>query len=151
MRKSFILVLMMMLFLLGGYSVVEATETGKIIGIIKDANKKALPNVTVTVTSPNLMGERTMVTNKKGRFTMPELPIGIYLLQFEHEDKKTIKRPDVKILPYATVKVKLTMTEGSPEDVEVLSGPSDLIDVQSSGHRQTMESDFLQRLPGAGI
>lgn len=64
---------------------------------------------------------------------------------------KTIKRPDVKILPYATVKVKLTMKEGSPDDVEILSGPSDLIDVQSSGQRRTMESDFLQRLPGSKI
>ncbi|MGB3975136.1 MAG: carboxypeptidase-like regulatory domain-containing protein [bacterium] len=151
MRKSFILVLIIALFLLGEYRMAYATETGKIIGTIKDANKKGLPEVTVTVTSPNLMGERTVVTNKKGRFTIPELPIGIYLLQFKHKDMKTIKRPDVKILPYATVKVKLTMKEGSPDDVEILSGPSDLIDVQSSGQRRTMESDFLQRLPGSKI
>lgn len=64
MRKSFILVLIIALFLLGEYRMAYATETGKIIGTIKDANKKGLPEVTVTVTSPNLMGERTVVTNK---------------------------------------------------------------------------------------
>jgi Ca-activated chloride channel homolog len=151
MRKSIVCLLGVTMFLVAEWSFVCASETGQIMGTIKTADGKRLADVTITLTSPNLMGERTAVTNKRGRFTIPALPIGMYLLQFKHGDMKTIKRPDVKVLPYATIKIKLTMTEGSPEEIETLSGPSDLIDVQSSGPRKTMESDFLRRLPGSDI
>lgn len=151
MRKSIVCLLGVTIFLAAEWSLVYASETGQIMGTIRTSENKALADVTITVTSTNLMGERTAVTNKRGRFTIPALPIGMYLLQFEHEKMKTIKRPDVKVLPYATVKIKLTMMAGSPEDIEILSGPSDLIDVQSSGPRKTMESDFTRRLPGSDI
>src|SRR6476661_948700 len=59
------------------------TTTGTISGHVVDSQGLALPGVTVTVSSPNLQGLRTVVTSQNGDFIVAQLPAGAYTITFE--------------------------------------------------------------------
>ena len=54
-----------------------------------------LPGVTVTATSPSLIGVRTTVTQADGKFLFPALPSGTYKLTFELEGFKKVERDNM--------------------------------------------------------
>src|SRR5262245_20083922 len=54
--------------------------TGRLEGRITTEGTP-LPGVTVTVTSPNLQGDRVQVTDERGEFRFPSLPPGTYQLR----------------------------------------------------------------------
>lgn len=63
----------------------QSKNTGAITGKVMDEESNPLPGVTLTLTSPNLMGARSVVTDAGGIFRFPALPPGNYLL-----DRKSV-------------------------------------------------------------
>jgi hypothetical protein len=66
--------------------------TGTISGRVISSDDAPLPGVTVIVTSPNLQGERTVVTTDNGDFVIPLLPPGDYTVVFELSGFQSVKR-----------------------------------------------------------
>ena len=60
-----------------------ASVTGTIQGRVSDASGAVLPGVTVTATSPSMIGAQTQVTNENGTYRMPAVPPAHYTLAFE--------------------------------------------------------------------
>jgi hypothetical protein len=58
-------------------------EQGRLLGTVKDAQGGVLPGVTVTATSPALIGQRTALTESDGRYLITNLVSGPYSLKFE--------------------------------------------------------------------
>src|SRR5688500_20397894 len=86
----------------------EAQEqTGTITGRATDSSGAALPGVTVSVTSPNLIGgARTAVTNEQGVYRMTLLPGGVYAVKFEltgrSEERRVGKEGQYGVAPGQT-------------------------------------------------
>src|SRR4051794_839160 len=59
-----------------------SATTGALIGAVTDSGGGALPGVTVTVTSPQLQGSRTAVTDARGEYIFPLLPAGAYRAEY---------------------------------------------------------------------
>lgn len=58
--------------------------TSNITGRAADSSDAALPGVTVSITSPNLIGgARSSVTDNQGIYRFTQLPAGIYTVKFE--------------------------------------------------------------------
>ena len=55
------------------FAQVSAT-TGSINGKVSDATGGVLPGVTVTISSPNMQGTRTDVTDQQGDYRFPAVP-----------------------------------------------------------------------------
>jgi hypothetical protein len=60
-----------------------ASSTGAINGRVADTSGGILPGVTVTASSPSLMGVQTAITNDTGAYRFPALPPGTYSLSYE--------------------------------------------------------------------
>jgi Cna protein B-type domain. len=73
-----------------------AQTTGRIVGTIEDAQGAVLPGVTVTVTSPQLQGASTTVTDANGQFRFPSLPPGAYHVKAELAGFKSMDN-DVRV------------------------------------------------------
>src|SRR5206468_2353192 len=71
---------------------VQAT---RLAGIVTDAQNAVLPGVTVTATSPSLIGSQAVVTEANGSYRFPSLPEGIYTLAFELTGFQTFKRTSI--------------------------------------------------------
>src|SRR5687768_16286810 len=57
-------------------------EQGRLTGSVSDAQGALLPAVTVTATSPSLIGNEVAVTEAEGKYLFPALPSGTYTLTF---------------------------------------------------------------------
>src|SRR5262249_51236492 len=60
-----------------------SATTGAMNGIVTDNTKAVLPGVTVTITSPAMMGTRTDVTSDQGQYRFAAIPPGEYKVGFE--------------------------------------------------------------------
>ncbi len=54
-----------------------ASSTGTIQGRAADASGAILPGVTVTATSPSMIGAQTQITNENGTYRFPAVPPGV--------------------------------------------------------------------------
>src|ERR1043165_150468 len=73
---------------------------------------KALPGVTVTITSPDLQGTRTAVTGEGGGYRFPALPTGNYTVTFELEGMQKVAK---------NVTVALAQTARADADMRVMA------------------------------
>ncbi|RKH14315.1 TonB-dependent receptor [Corallococcus sp. CA047B] len=123
-----------------GNSVITGTLTNA-------ANKSPLENVVVTATSPQLQGERTVVSDKSGLYRIPQLPSGTYLLRFESQGFKLYERGGVLLRIDRTIRLnaELLPDEGLTENVEVVGAPPS-VDVGSSAAGVTVDQDFIRNI-----
>ena len=70
-------------------SLLAQTTTATLVGRTS-ASDAPLPGVLVTISSPALMGGRTVVTASDGQYIVPALPPGEYVIRFEMEGLEPI-------------------------------------------------------------
>src|SRR5262249_33901180 len=70
-------------------------------GVVSDPQGAVLPGVTVTATSPALIGSRTAVTEVNGTYRIPSLPEGTYALAFELSGFQTYKTREHRLVARA--------------------------------------------------
>ena len=70
---------------------------GRLTGLVTDAQGAILPGVTVTATSPSLIGGQTTVTQADGKFLFPALPTGQYKLVFELSGFQKLTRENINV------------------------------------------------------
>ncbi len=69
--------------MLAGAGFGQGVQTGTVHGTVTDQQNLAIPAVSVTVTSPALLGTREAVSNGVGHYTISALPAGVYEVKFE--------------------------------------------------------------------
>ncbi|WP_420826672.1 carboxypeptidase-like regulatory domain-containing protein [Myxococcus eversor] len=93
-------------------------QGGTILGTVIDAQAWVpVPEVVITLTSPNLQGERTVVTNAQGEYRIPQLPPGVYTLRFEKEPFRPYVRTDVQLRLNRTIRVNVELRPASLGEV----------------------------------
>jgi hypothetical protein len=104
--------------------------TGTISGRVTDSSGGVLPGVTVTATSPNLQGERVIVTSAFGDYVLGLLPPGTYEVTFDLSGFQTAKRS-----------VEVASTEAVPLDMELGVGAlTETISVHGDAARNFAET-----------
>src|SRR5205809_2568730 len=89
--------------------------TGTISGRVVDQGGGGVPGATVTATSPNLQGERTVVTSMYGAYSIPVLPPGDYTVTFELSGFQPITR-HTSVAPTQTVPLDVTLAVGGVQE-----------------------------------
>lgn len=131
------------LILLPAMVFAQAT-TGQLTGNVTQ-NGAPLPGVTVTVTSPNLQGARTTVTNENGAYNFPTLPPGNYAVTFALEGMQTLtKRTNVALVQTSRVDADLQMARVAEAITVTASAPTVLETTQVETNVKQAE---VNRLP----
>jgi outer membrane receptor protein involved in Fe transport len=119
--------------------------TGTISGRVLDQDGAAVPGVTVTATSPNLQGERSVVTSGVGDYVLPLLPPGTYTVRFELTGFEPITRT-VGVAPTQSVPVDVTLAlAGVTEAVTVTGNASAFIETAQVA--TNIKQDLVSTLP----
>ncbi len=133
-------------FLLTSFGIAQKT-TGAITGVVKDVDGKVIPGVTVTVTSPKLMGKRTAVTDDNGKFVFPALPPGVYTVTAELEGFKKFVKTNVVVSLEKTTFVEAKLELGKiTESIEVTASEVG-VDIASSKISTNVKKEFFDALP----
>ena len=95
--------------------------TGTLTGTVVDNSGAALPGVTVTASSPNLQGQRSVQTGGNGSYKLAFLPPGVYSVSYELEGFKTSVK-EVKISAAQTSVADVAMELGAvSEEIVVVA------------------------------
>ena len=85
---------------------------GRLAGIVTDSQGAVLPGVTVTASSPALIGVRTAVTEGDGKYLFPGMPSGTYKLVFDLPGFKKVERDNIVVVLGQTISTDAQMQVG---------------------------------------
>jgi len=123
------------------------TQTGTITGKVTDEAGAVLPGVTVTLTSPDMIGLRTVVTTERGYYHFIMLPVGIYDIKYELEGFGTVELKEIRITIGFIARVAVTLS--AVEETVIRTGESPVVDVESTTKETTFDQSQLDNLPTA--
>lgn len=137
-------VLALAIFGLAPMAEAQNSRTGALSGVVTDDQGGALPGVTVTVTSPQLMGSRTTITNSSGEYDFGLLPPGTYKAEFVLTGLEPKTRENILISLDSTNKVNLTLSVGSFAEAITVTADSVVIDPTQTTVQQNFKKDHLK-------
>jgi hypothetical protein len=86
---------------------------GSILGDVKDASGASVPGAAVVVTNNSTGLTRQGVTDGTGRYTLSDLPAGIYSLKASVQGFKTFERTEVTVSINSVSRIDVTLEIGS--------------------------------------
>ena len=117
-------------------------------GRVTDAATNApVPDVVVTVTSPQLQGEETAVTDANGLWRVQSLPPGDYTIRLDKESYKPFARTSIGVRADATLRVDSQLLPESLKEEVVVVAQNPTVDVSSSNTGLSISGDFARRIP----
>lgn len=124
------------------------TVTGTLFGRIQDAGGGVLPGVSVTISSPSLIGgQQVRVSDTTGEFRFPALPPGTYAVRFELAGFQTVNREGVALGAGATRAVDVTLAVSGLEETVTVVGGAPLVDTKSAQMSTVAGDEVLQNVP----
>jgi hypothetical protein len=146
-RRASALLLVAAALLLVPATGAQAQTTGRILGQVVDAQGAALPGATVTVSSPNLQGVQTQVTDSEGNYRFLSLPPGRYTVKVELASFKTAQQPNVEVGLDRTVTVPITLQLAGVSETVTVNAVSSTIDTTSTVTGVNANADLFNRIP----
>lgn len=120
---------------------------GAIEGRVVDSSGEPLPGVSVTVSSPALIGgPRTVVTGPGGDYRVVSLPPGVYEVEFQLQSYQTVDQQGVRVNIGASAEIDATMTSEFTEEIRVTS-EAPVVNTQSTEVGVSVGEDFFTKLP----
>ena len=102
-------------------SFAQGVQSSTLTGSVTSSDGAPLPGVTVTITSPSLIGERATVTGVNGDYVFKNVPPGNYTVSFGLEGMKTVER--TASLPLGgTARSDASMEVTAAEETIVVTG-----------------------------
>jgi hypothetical protein len=147
MLRAFLSVLLSLLVVSPAFAQSTAAN-GTIEGTILDTSGGVLPGVTVTMVHIETGTERSTVTNEKGLFRAPLLPLGTYRVSAELQGFKKFEQTGIKLSVGETAVVNVTMSVGTvSETITVSSQDVPAIDIARIDIGHTMTDLEVHGLP----
>ncbi len=127
----------------------QNSTTGSIEGTVADVNGAAVPGVTVTVTSPNLIRPQSAVTNEEGIYRLGNLPPGRYSVVIESDKGfARFEQTEVEVNLSRTSTVAVTLRPaGATETVEVTASSGAAIDVTQNTTGTNVSTEQFSNFP----
>src|SRR5919109_3246726 len=140
---------MALIFSLVAMSASAQIGQGTLTGVITDPQGAVLPGVTVTATSPSLIGSRTTTTEGDGRFRLPQLPSGVYKLRFDLSGFSSLERENIQVVLGQTITVDTQLRVAALAETVTVSAESPVVDVTTTRVGTSLKGDELTAIPNA--
>lgn len=135
--------------LLAAWAIPASAQSGLggLRGAVIDSQGLALPGVTVTVTSPAIIGAQTAVTNERGEYRLPNLAPGTYTLVAELAGFAGFRREGILIRTGSTFQVDVTMGLSTLQETVTVTGDSPMIEVDKASNVLNIDGEFQRLMP----
>jgi hypothetical protein len=128
-------------------SVRAQTTTGQIVGTVTAEDGTPINGIEVKAAGPALQGVRRVVTAKDGRFFVPVLPPGIYMLQLSAEGYVSIRLEGVEVALGGTTVADAVLRKGELEESVTVTAEPPLIDKTTADNVVVVPKILLDRMP----
>ncbi|MGQ0732424.1 MAG: TonB-dependent receptor domain-containing protein [Acidobacteriota bacterium] len=132
-----------------GFPAIVAAQTGQgsLRGYVRDTQGGALPGVTITATSADVLRPVMAVTNEEGYYRLLNLPPGTYSLMAELTGFATFKREGILLRAGATFAVDIELALGTLQETITVAGDSPMVEVLRPGNVLNIDGDFQRNMP----
>src|SRR5262245_55785387 len=120
---------------------------GRLAGIVTDNQGAVLPGVTVTASSPALIGVRTAVTEADGKYLFPGMPSGTYKLMFELQGFRKLERENIVVVLGQTISADAQLQIGGVSENVTVQGDSPVVDVTTTKVGTSLKGEALIAVP----
>ncbi len=121
--------------------------TGAINGRVTDGTGAVIPGVTISLSSPSLMGGRTAVSDADGQYRFTAVPPGDYTVMFELAGFSTVRNEGIRISVGFTATVNAQMSLASLAESITVTGQSPVVDTSATQVGNTFDAKQLSALP----
>ena len=126
-----------------------ASSTATITGRVADNSGAVLPGVTVTASSPSMLGTQTAVTNEQGIYRFPAVPPGTYTVTYELPGFSTLRREAIELRLGFTATINVELQVAALQETVTVTGESPVIDTSATRVQQNFKLEELQSIPNA--
>lgn len=122
-------------------------DTGQIQGTATDTSGAVIPDATVTATATATNYVITAQTNSTGFYAFPSLRIGEYVVKIEKPGFQTTVHSGIKLSVQQVAVVDVKMIVGQVDETVQVTGEAPLLETQTGGQGQVIESKRIAELP----
>jgi len=118
------------------------------VGLVKDTSGAVLPGVTVEASSDALIEKsKSAVTDGEGRYTIPDLRPGTYVVTFTLTGFSTIRREGIELPSQMTMTLNADLKVGALEESITVTGNSPVVDVTTAVHTSVLNREAVDNIP----
>ena len=150
--SSFVLVMVAALALIALPAAARAqSATGAIDGIVVDQQNAVLPGVTITVTAVATGVKRSTVTDDKGMFRNPLLPVGDYEVLAELPGFKPQKQTEIHVMIGQSLTLRIEMAVGGVVETVTVAGSTPVVETSRDRKSTRLNSSHCtpSRMPSS--
>lgn len=126
----------------------QTQTTGNVEGTVTDPNGAVVPNVTITISGPNLIRSQTTTSDADGYYRFSQVPPGRYTVDvaaangFNAYKNETI---EVNLSKGVTANIQLSLATGNVGTVDVVASPQ--IDQSNNVQGSNISTEFFSNIP----
>ena len=145
--KREFLVRLILLAVVFAISLLAQGDRGEITGSVTDPSGAVVPGARITVIQRGTNTTYKTTTNTAGDFTVPSLPVGVYMVKVEREGFKTDITENVEITPGRTVRTDVKLQVGqSVQSVEVMAN-AQMVQTENARVSTEVSNTLVDALP----
>ena len=125
----------------------QTVAIAQMSGVVSDESGAALPGVEVEVTQTATGATRLAITDARGEYVLPSLPVGPYTLQAKLQGFATYQQTGITLTVGASPVVNVMMKLSAVQETITVTANSPLIDTRNTGVGTTVTEEQMVGLP----
>src|SRR5437667_2121974 len=132
---------------LGTCFVFAQTSTATILGVVKDTSGALIPGVSITVKHVDTGLTRNAITNERGGYSVPLLPVGAYEITTTMPGFKQAVRSGINLVVGQEAVVDLTLEVGAAAEQVTVTEEAPLVNTTTSSTSGVITEQQVKDLP----
>jgi len=124
-----------------------AQSTGRIRGVVSDAQGGLVPGATILVRNQSTGEERTTVSDRQGDFVVPALPVGVYRIEVRLQGFQSKVVTDLRLEVAQTIVQNIQLTVGNLSEEVSVVGQASVVETATTSVGQVIDSRTVQEMP----
>jgi hypothetical protein len=133
-----------------GCATVWGQATAQINGSVKDTSGALIPGVEVSAIHVATGTRRTAVTNERGDYVLPNLPVGAYRLEASLTGFRTFVQTGITLEVDATRSVNISLEVGQVTEAVEVQANAVMVETRSTGVGEVINNTQVLQLPLVG-
>jgi hypothetical protein len=125
----------------------QAVSTASITGTVRDSSGAVLPGVTITATQTDTASTRTVVSDANGGYTVTNLPVGPYRLEFSLPGFRAAVQTGIVLQVNTNPTINATLELGELTESIQVEAAASLIETRNPGIGIIVDNERVIELP----
>jgi hypothetical protein len=123
------------------------TAAGTLTGVVTDPSGAVLAGLPVTATNVDSGTKIIGTTSQTGNYTIPQMPVGKYVVNVAQTGFKTFRQENVIIAAAQVLRLDIALEVGANTESVTVTAESSLLQTESGSLVHNIVSDQIQNLP----